>query len=267
MQDITYWKKTQGIIDESILWNIPEQKIGKITILGGNINSFVTEIRNTEFLSTLPIKTIKLLLPNALRSKLPVLESIYYADSTESGSFARSHTLETFSMDSDSLLLSGDFSKNSITEIAISDLLKKTSSTQNIIISRDTTDLICLDPQNILEHPNTIIIASLLQLQKLFRAILYPKMILLSMPLFPAIEILHKFTLSYPTALLTFHKDHIIIAKNGIVYTTPIKVTNYTPLSLWSGTLACKITALSLWNPKNHLDAIVAALFWDPRKK
>lgn len=266
MQAADYWKKLDNIIDNSVLWNIPEQKTGRIAVIGGNIQNCMVEIKNTEFLNSLPVKTANLLLPNALQGKLPTFASVYFAESTDSGSFTRSATLENFALDSDLVFFSGDFSKNSITEIAIIDTLRKLHENQIAVVARDAVDLISADIQGILERKNLIIMASLLQLQKIFRAALYPKMILLSMPIFPIIEILHKFTLSYPCTILTFHQNQIIIASSGTIYTIPINQTSYTPLTLWSGTLACKVSALALWNSNNLLDATESAIFWDHRK-
>ena len=261
MQAADYWKKLDHIVDDSILWNIPEQKTGRIAVIGGNLENCMVEIKNTEFLNSLPIKSANLLLPSALQGKLPAFASVYFADSTSSGSFAKSSTLENFALDSDL-----DCSKNSITEIAIIDTLRKLHENQLIVVTRDVCDLISADIQGILERKNLILMASLVQLQKIFRAVLYPKMILLSMPIFPIIEILHKFTLSYPCTILTFHQNQIILASAGTVYTIPINQTNYTPLTLWSGTLACKISTLALWNPTNLLNAAECAIFWDHRK-
>lgn len=267
MQSPDYWQKLDSLVDPSILWNIPEQKTGRIAIIGGNLQNFMVEIKNTEFLNTLPVKSANLLLPAALQNKLPVIDSIYYAEATESGSFARSRNLEDFALNSDLVFFSGDFSKNSITEIAITETIKKLNPTQIAVLSRDSVDLITADIQAALEYPNLILIASLAQLQKVFRAALYPKMILLSMPIFPIIETLHKFTLSYSCTILTFHQNQIILAGQGTIFTIPLTKTTYTPLSLWSGTLACKIAALSLWNSHNLLAAAETALFWDHRQK
>ena len=265
MNPPTYWQKLDQVVDNSILWNIPEQKTGRISIIGGNVQSFMTEIKNTEFLNSLPIKDANLLLPDALKNKIPTFASVYFAESTESGSFAKSSTLKNFALDSDLALFSGDFSKNSITEIAILDTIKQLHPNQITLLSRDSVDLISANAQEVLEQQNLVILSSMLQLQKVFRAALYPKMLLLSMPIFPVIEILHKFTLSYPCTILTLHQNQIIVAKNGSIYSTPIERTSYTPLSLWSGTLACKIAALSLWNPQNLHHAATTALFWDHR--
>ena len=114
MQPTEYWKKIDTINDQSILWDIPEQKTGRIAVLGGNLQNCMVEIKNTEFLNQLPIKSANLLLPDALQKKLPTFSTIYFAESTDSGSFARSTTLENFALNSDLVFFSGDFSKNSI---------------------------------------------------------------------------------------------------------------------------------------------------------
>ena len=85
-------------------------------------------------------------------------------------------------------------------------------------------------------------------------------MIMLSQPLVPALETLHKFTLSYPVTLCTFHQGQIITAHQGQVITTPLELTTYSPLTLWSGQLAANILALNLYNPGHPLEATTAAL-------
>ena len=111
------------------------------------------------------------------------------------------------------------------------------------------------------DRGNIIILASLAQLQKLFRSVFYPKMLLLSSPLVPVLEALHKFTLTYPVSLLTFHDQKIITAKNGKIISTDLAKTEYSPISLWDGRLAGKAAAFSLYNKNNHLESLNAALF------
>ena len=87
-------------------------------------------------------------------------------------------------------------------------------------------------------------------------------MIMLSQPLVPVVETLHKFTLSYPTTILTFHQNQIIVANSGDITTTPNENTLYTPLSLWAGQLAGKIAAINLYTPKQPLKATTAAILF-----
>lgn len=259
--NLDYWQKTDKVLSEDIFWNIPEQKTGTLAIVGGNSQSFSTEIKQTEFLNSLNLKEVRLMLPDSLKSKVPPVPGIVFAPSTESGSFNKSNELEFILKDSDLTLLSGDFSKNSATAIAIIKAIKK--SEKPIVLVRDTVDLIVESAEEIIEKDNLIFIATMAQLQKLFRSLMYPKMILLSSPILPIIETLHKFTLSYKTTILTFHQGQIIIANNGKIITTPIEKTNYVPISLFTSELSAKIAALNLWNPQKTLESTHSAIFWN----
>ena len=243
---------------DDILWNIPEQKTGIISILGGNSQNFSNIIKNSEYLSKLPIKEVRTVLPDALKSKLPPLSELVYTKSTISGSFDKSPELIAAISDADLALLIGDFSKNSATTIAISDTIKKTATP--IILARDSIDCVTAEASAFIERPDMTIIATITQLQKLLRVLYYPRMLLLSMPMQPVKEILHKFTLTYPCLILTVHQGQVIIAKNGEIKTTPLSKTTYSPISFWTTDLAAKITALKLWNPTRDFDCIQTAI-------
>ena len=250
-------------IYDDILWSIPEQKTGTLEIIGGNAQSFHSVVRIAEEINQFPLKDIRLLLPDALRSKIPPLPNITFASSTESGSFAKSDKLNTAIDTADLTLLIGDLSKNSATTVAIAEAIKR--SEKPVVITRDAMDLVIPEMPELINRPDLIFVASMAQLQKLFRAIYYPKMLLLSMPLIPAVETLHKFTLSYPCTILTFHNENIIIAHGGETTTIPIAKTSYSPISLWSGTLAGKVAALNIWNPKKTYESTIAALYYEVR--
>ena len=256
-----YWQKLSKNPFDDLAWNLPEVKQGSVSIFGGNDKSFNTEIRISEkFLSNTKIKDVKLILPDALKNKLPPVENFLFVKSTDSGSLADSPGLTASVNLSDFNLFLGDFSKNSITEQAVGSAC--VSAEKPMLLTRDTIDLIANgNPENLLEKEPVVIFASMAQLQKLFHAALYPKMILLSMSLMQAAETLHKFTLSYPVTVVTFHSGSIIVAKDGIIYSVPIEQTSYSPITLWTGELATKIIELNLFNPNNFQKATVAALF------
>ena len=245
---------------DDILWNIPEQKTGILQLVGGHSGSFATEIKLAEFLNTLPLKEVRLTLPDSLRGKLPPLPGINFAPATDSGSFDKSAELCTAFADADLTLIAGDLSKNSATAIATVEALKL--SGKPTVITRDAIDLITSEATNLIEHPGLILIASMAQLQKLFRTLYYPKMLMLSAPIQQIEETLHKFTLSYPCTILALHEGQLITAHGGRTTKTPLNKTPYTAVSLWSGQLACRVAALNLWNPNRPLDATVAALTW-----
>ena len=83
--NLDYWTKNPKPSDD-ILWNIPEQKTGTIQLIGGNSQHFSSIIKNAEYLNSLPLKDVKILLPESLRTKLPPLPNIDFAPATDSGS-------------------------------------------------------------------------------------------------------------------------------------------------------------------------------------
>ena len=260
MEKIEYWKKLDNLKSyEDLKWNIPEQKSGTISLIGGNLQNFSSIIRTAEFIQkTFPIAKLNIVLPDSLKSKLPPLPDVIFTKSTESGSFAKSDELNDTLERTDFAILLGDLSKNSATEVAVAEAIK--NSDTRILLTRDGIDLILTEMGEIIERDGLFILASMAQLQKLFRAVYYLKMLLLSMPLMPVVETLHKFTLSYKTTILTFHQEQIIVANNGNIVTVPIAATDYTPLSLWNGTLASKISIMNLYNPGKEIDATLSAI-------
>lgn len=267
--NLSYWQKQVKPLFPDLAWNIPEQKTGQINVIGGNSQSFHSVIRLAEFLGhNFPLREVSVFLPDVLRSQLPPLANLTFAPSTSSGSFAKSGELRTSFKTGDFTILAGDFSKNSATAIALSDAItnhlegSNPESIKPLLLTRDSVDLLAENATELLKHPRLSLVASMAQLQKVFRSVYYPRMIMLSQPLLPVVETLHKFTLSYPATILTFHQDQIIIANSGDITTTPIESTPYTPLSLWSGQLAGKIAALNLYNPNQSLKATTAAVLF-----
>ena len=256
-----YWQKIDQKPEKDLTWNLPEQKTGTLNIIGGNSQAFNTPIKTSEFASqNTHFKNIKTILPDALQPKLPPMDNVAYLPSTASGSFGDAKSLTDTLNSADANLLISDFSKNTITTKVVLDACAAT--TKLTLITRDTVDLIASDnPDRLLMNQNLIILGSAIQIQKLFRAVFYPKVFLLSMPIMQIIEALHKFTLSYPVTIVTFHEGQIIIASNGKISSVPSIKTEYSPITIWQGHLATKILDYNFWNPNKLIDATVAAIF------
>lgn len=255
-----YWQKLDQNPYKDLLWNLPETKQGSINILGGHAKSFNTEIKTAEFLATnFPIKDVKNLLPKSLQNSLPPLDNFIFLPDTDSGSFAASDELNSAINTADFTIVLGDFSKNSITEKAVGSACQ--SSEKPLLITRDAVDIIAeTSAEQILLH-NHFIFASMPGLQKIFRSVYYPKVITLSQSLLQITDALHKFTLSYPTTIITLHLGQIIVANNGKVATIPLDQTAYSPLTIWQGQLAARIATLNLFNPKKPFEATICAIF------
>lgn len=260
--NLPYWQKQAKPLFPDLSWNIPEQKTGNILVVGGNSQSFASIVRTSEFLvNHFPIRQVTTLLPDSLRGKLPTTANVDFTAATNTGTFAKSALLNEYFTKSDLVLLAGDLSRNAETAIALTDAIKTVQG--QLIITRDAADLLAPAGETLLKVPQLFLICSMAQLQKLFRAVYYPRMIMLSQPLIPTLETLHKFTLTYPATILTLHQDNIIVAHNGNISTTNIKSTNYSPLTLWSGQLAAKVAALNLFNPSQPFAATTAAILFE----
>lgn len=246
---------------EDLTWNIPEQKQGIVNVIGGNSQNFRTEVRTAEFITVnYPIKEVRLVLPNALKNNLPDLPNLVFLPSTDSGSFNESQELNDVFNSADFNLLLGDLSKNSVTGTAVAGACRR--SEKMTLLTRDAVDIVAdNDPERTLMNENLFFFTSMAQLQKLLRAVYYPKMLLLTQSLVQVSEVLHKFTLSYPVKLVTLHDGQILLAENGTVRVVSIEESGYSPVTIWSGELAAKITVLNLFNPNNFLPASTTAVF------
>ena len=255
-----YFHKVDSKNYQDLLWNIPEQPLGDVNVVGGHLASFRTPMKIAEFLAqNYPLKNTNLVLPDALKNKLPPLPNFIFLPSTDSGSFADADSLKNAINSADFNLIVGDLSKNSITKNAIKSACQ--NSAKPLLITRDAVDLVSEEAtEKLLMNENLIFFASILQLQKLFRAVYYPKVLLAAQSLVQIAEALHKFTLSYSIKIITFHNDQILVVENGNIYAVPIQNTAYTPINLWSGELAAKIATLNLYNPNNFAPATITAI-------
>ena len=256
-----YFEKITKKPKEDLSWNIPERRQGAVNIIGGNTSSFNNEIKIAEFLGgNFPIQDVKVVLPSSLKNELPPLPNFVFMPATETGSFAESQEIgDAFNVVDYNLVL-GDLSRNAITGKALSSACRK--SERMTLITRDAVELLAeYEPERWLMNENVIIMASMPQLQKVFRAVYYPKMLLLSQSLVQVVEVLHKFTLSYPVALVTLHNEQILLADNGIVKAIPLEKSGYSPIMLWNGELAAKIVGMNLYNPNQFIEASSAAIF------
>ena len=145
--------------------------------------------------------------------------------------------------------------KNSQTAVVYEELVK--SYQKPIVITRDAADLIQNSYPAILDNPNVCLIISFSQLQRVFRAVYYPKVLTFSMQLAQFVETLHKFTLTYPLTILTLHADQIIIARDGQVVTQSWQ----DPMRIWRGHTAAKGASYLVWNPKTPLEALTTSIF------
>ena len=256
-----YFEKLEGNPYEDLKWNVPERKQGIVNVIGGNAQRFRDEVKVAEFLSgTYPVETVRLILPDALKGKLPEMPNFTFLPSSDSGSFTESQKLIDVFNAADYNLVLGDLSRNAVTGRAVASACR--GAEKMTLVTRDAVDLLADNmPERWLMNENIVVMASVTQLTKLLRAVYYPKMLLMSSSLMRVAEVLHKFTLSYPVGVVTLHNGQILVSKDGIVKAVTLVSSGYSPIMFWGGELAGRIVAMNLYNPSQFIPATVCGIW------
>lgn len=257
----TYWRTQSPAkpLFPDIEWSRPEQKTkaGKLAIIGGNKLGFVAvgEAYNTA--TTLGAGQIRAILPEDLKRVIPTtITDTYFVPSNPSGGFSREALPELIAACSwaDVCLLIGDNGRNSETAIAFETLLDAHSG--HLVITRDAADLLRPVGEKLVNRPSTTLVLSFAQLQKLVQSVYYPKILSFSMQIMQLVETLHKFTITYPVTIVTFHQNQLLIAHGGEVITQEFD----DPMTIWRGTTATRVASYLLWEPTRPLEAITSSV-------
>ena len=256
-----YWKQQQPNkpLFPDIEWGKPEQKSsrGRLGIIGGNKLGFAGIAESYSTALNTGAGEVRVLLPDCLRKSIPPsMTDVIFAPCNPSGSLSRDAMPDLTALGTwaSCLLLAGDAGRNSETAIAYSDLIR--NYTGQLVITRDAVDLVKNDSEALVNRPNTTLIVSFAQLQKLFQAVYYPKMLTFSMQLLQLVEAVHKFTVTYPVTIAVLHRDTLIVAHDGEVVTAKWE----TPLAIWRGITAARAATYLMWTPSQPLQAIATSL-------
>ncbi len=257
----TYWHK-QTIANPlypDIEWGKPEQRsaAGRLGIVGGNKLGFVGVAEAYGTALQTGAGQVRVLLPDVLRKTIPtsITDTIFGA-TNPSGSLAKDAKVEldTLGEWSTGVLMIGDVGRNSETAILYENFLLDYKGP--LVVTRDTVDLMKNSASAMVERPDTLLVVSFAQLQKLFQHVYYPKILTFSMQLASLVEALHKFTITYPCTIMVLHKEYIVIASGGEVTTTPWE----NPMAIWRGSVATKAACYWLWNAGQPLTAATASI-------
>lgn len=257
-----YWRRqTPGqALFPDIEWQKPEQRAlaGKLLIIGGNAHGFAAVAQAYQDARAAGAGECRVVLPDALKKAIdPLALDCVYIPTNASGGITKEGLpqLQAAAAWADALLFIGDAGRNSETAIVYEQLLN-TFPQKTVIITRDALDLIKSLWPDLLQRPNTLLIATFAQLQKIFQAAYYPRTLLFSMQLTNVVEALHKFTVTYPANVVAFHQNQLIVAKNGDISTTPWE----NPMLIWRGSVAAKVAVYAMQQPDQMFQAVTTAL-------
>ena len=263
-----FWKvQSSKLLFPEIAWNKPEQKAyaGKLLIIGGGAGAFRGLATSHQTALKTGVGEVRILLPDSLKKDIKINSSeLIFAKSNLSGGFSNEAWADFKAGEewADSILFIGDTNKNSETAILFEKFILE--SEKPVFIARDAVDILLDSFSEILLKENISILASFAQLQKIFSKVFYPKVLTFSMNLSNIVEVLHKFTLSYPAQILTLNNENFIISENGEVFSSPLNsnlnLGKLSPIQIWSGEIPTKIAVWQIWNKNQRSKAAITAI-------
>jgi NAD(P)H-hydrate repair Nnr-like enzyme with NAD(P)H-hydrate dehydratase domain len=259
--DHTYWRRQphgQPLFPD-IEWSRPEQKTkaGRLAIIGGNKHGFAAIATAYTEAEETGAGQVRAILPDGLKKVIPAtILGTVYVPMNPSGGMSKEGIPELVAAAqwADITLLIGDNGRNSETAIGLEALVSQTD--RPLVITRDAFDSLRHISQEIVDRDKTTLVLSFAQLQKLFQTVYYPKILSFSMQLVQLVEALHKFTVTYPVTIVSFHQSQLIVAHGGEVVTQEFDQ----PMMIWRGSTATKAACYLMWNPSKPLEAITASI-------
>ena len=241
-----------------IEWSKPEQKshAGKLAVIGGNKLGFMAVSDAYNYADSMGAGQIRAILPEALKKSIPpVMTDAVFVPSNSSGGFSREASSELMAAANwaDVCLLVGDMGRNSETAMVCEELMTKYD--RHLVVTRDAIELFKPVADRLVAREKTTLVLSFAQLQKLFQNVYYPKILSFSMQLMQLVDALHKFTITYPVSVVTFHSEQLIVAHGGEVVTQEFNE----PMAIWRGFTATKAASYLLWSPEKPLEAIATS--------
>lgn len=257
----TYWR-TQAPnkpLFPDIEWSKPEQRsqAGRLAIVGGNKLGFAGVAESYDTALKTGAGEVRVLLPDILRKTIPtnITDTIFGATNPSGGLASDAlHDMQALDAWATGILLAGDAGRNSETAILYENFIL--SSTKPITITRDAVDLVKNSASTLVERPNTLLVVSFAQLQKLFQSVYYPKILTFSMQLSSLVEAVHKFTITYPVSIAVLHKEYLVVSHGGEVTSTRWE----NAMAIWRGQVATRAAVYWLWNPGSPLAPVTASL-------
>lgn len=241
-------------------WSRPEnrQHAGKLLVVGGNAFGFAAPAEAYAESEKAGAGATRVLLPDAVKKVVgSVLQNGEFAPSTPgSGSFSQKALNELLLAANwaDAVLIAGDLGRNSETAILLEKFLSKHPGA--VTLTKDAVDYITANPRPALNRPNTLLVLSLSQLQRLAIAAKSPQPVTFGMDLLHLAEWLHEFTKTNSVQIIVKHHDQICVAMDGQISTTRTPAD----LPIWRLKIAAHASVWGMQNPAARFKAYTAAV-------
>jgi ADP-dependent NAD(P)H-hydrate dehydratase / NAD(P)H-hydrate epimerase len=259
--DNTFWHRQSATepLFPDMQWSQPENKrtAGKLLIVGGNSFGFAAPATAFASASKAGIGTARMLLPESLRKVVGnTFTAGELAPTTPSGSFSQKALAELLAMAewSDGVLLAGDLGRNSETAILIEKFLSKYKG--QVTMTQDAVDYVTTAAQQVIDRPNTTLVLSFAQLQKLAVNAQFTSAFTFEMDFLRLIDMLHEFTALHRLNIVVKHLQNIFVAASGEVSSTKLDED----LKVWRVETASKTSVWWLQNANTPFAALTTAI-------
>lgn len=253
-----FWQQqTDKPLYPDILWSRPESKqgAGKLLIIGGNKFGFAVPATAFSAANQAGVGTLRVLLPEGLHKLVGGMPEAHFAPQNPSGSFNK-QALDSMLLHAswaDAVLLAGELGRNSETAVTLEDFAVKYNGP--LTITRDAADYFINSPQEILKRPNTCLVISFEQLQKIGMHSKSEQAITFGMQAAVLAEWLHEFTKTTQAIIVTLHNEMLFVARDGQVATQNYKNDE----KVWRVPVATRASVFWMQNPNKPLEAIVSS--------
>jgi hypothetical protein len=258
--DATYWHK-QGSepLYGDLLWSRPQNRAqaGKLLIIGGNLHGFAAAALAYQTANQAGAGQTRIVLPDALQKIVGrLIEDAQYAPSTSSGSFAKPALASWLDEAAwaDGVLLAGDLGRNSQTAALAEAFLLKHHG--QVTVTKDAVDMFYSQPASLLGRPQTCLVLSLAQLQKLASHSKWPTPLKFEMGPSQLAAWLHLFSQKQAAHLVVYHGQFIYVAVDGEVSQTKVGEQ-----ASWRVRTAAHTAVWWLQNPSQEFQALTTAVY------
>lgn len=256
-----FWHKqsSEKPLFPDMIWSQPENAAmaGKLLVVGGNLYGFNNAAAAYTESRKAGIGVARVFLPDSLQKTVgKVFEAGEYGPSTPSGSFSQKALGELLPMAhwADGVLVAGDLGRNSETAILLEKFADKHAG--QLTLTCDAADYFSASPASILARPETCLVISVAQLQKIAMNAKFTTAFTFDMDILRFVDALHEFSLLHPTVFIIKHLDNIFVAANGQVSST--RLANEMPI--WRLKTATRSSVWWLQNPSKTFEAISTSL-------
>lgn len=255
-----FWQRQQPDhpLFPDILWERPERRdlAGRLLIVGGSKHGVHAPAAAYQAAIAAGIGTAHVFVPESLRSLTRHIPNVIYGAANEIGSFstdARQDLLHA-ALAADGVLLAGDLGRNSETAVLSADMLREYGGL--LTLTKDAVDILYADSKRLLERPNTLLVVSFAQLQRLAREAGSDEAFVYSLDFIPLLERLHRFTDRYPAMIIAKHHTQVLCCVNGTITSTE----SGSESDVWRVMTAARAATYLLHHPTKRLEALTSSL-------